>query len=253
MSVDPARRDDAAVTAVRAALAAGANPERAVQQQRYMRSALPYWGWRSGDMRAALRPVFAAHPLPDADAWRATVAALWEGATHREELYAAIGLWRYPRYREWAREPHPASVALLRRMVASGAWWDVVDEIAAHCVGDLLRAAPDALTPILRGWARDAHLWVRRTAILSQLRSRADTNLDLLVWAIRGSWDDPDFFARKAIGWALREYSKTDAAWVRTFVADHAERLSPLSRREALAWLDGRGAAGASRRQPPRG
>ncbi len=229
--------DTTLVAAVRAALAERANPERAVHQQRYMKSALPYWGLASAEVRAALRPVFEAHPLPDADAWRATIAALWDEVTHREEWYAAIGLWRHRRYRAWARDPHPASIALLKHLVTTGAWWDVVDEIASHCVGDLLRSAPEVMTPVLGGWAREENLWVRRVAIICQLGSKAGTDRALLTHAIEGSWDDPDFFARKAIGWALRQHSKTDAAWVRAYVAAHADRLPPLSRREALAWL----------------
>ena len=81
-------------------------------------------------------------------------------------------------------------------------------------------------------------------AIIAQLGARERTDTDLLGYTIEGSLDDPDFFARKAIGWALREYSKTDEAWVRRFVAGHA--LSPLSRREALKWLAGHGVTAAN-------
>ena len=222
--------------AVRTALAARAEPERAASQQRYMKSAMPYYGVGSAGQREALKPVWAALDLPGADAWRAAAADLWDTATHREERYAAIDLLRRPRYAAWARIPDAATVALLRHIITTGAWWDYVDAVASHCVGDLLRADPATMTPIVRGWAHEDDLWLRRTAIISQLFSQDATDLDLLTEAIEASVHDPDFFARKAIGWALRQHARTDPAWVLDYVARHPE-LSGLSRREALKHL----------------
>ena len=71
------------------------------------------------------------------------------------------------------------------------------------------------LTPVLRAWASDEDLWVRRTAVICQVGLRADTDLDLLVHAIDANVDDPTFWLRKAIGWALRDYARTDPGWVR--------------------------------------
>ena len=86
-------------------------------------------------------------------------------------------------------------------------------------------------------WAVDGDPWLRRTAVLCQLRHRADTDVDLLRTAIEANVDDRSFWLRKAIGWALREYAKTDPAWVRAEVTRLGERLSGLSRREALKFL----------------
>lgn len=232
---DPSGLSDA----LRAALAAEANPERAAGQQRYMKSALPFHGVPVPRVRAIVRTMAAAHPLPDRASWLAAVRAIWDDATHREQRYGAIGLLRHRRYRAWLT-PDEESIELLRHLVTSGAWWDLVDELAAHVAGEFLRADPPTMVPVLRGWAGEPDLWLRRTAILSQLGARDATDTDLLVRAIEGSIDDPGFFARKAIGWALREYSKTDEAWVRGYVAANAGRLSALSRREALTWLSAR-------------
>ena len=90
---------------------------------------------------------------------------------------------------------------------------------------------------ILREWAKDDDIWKRRTAILAQLRAEQGTDTKLLADAIRPSIGHPEFFLRKGIGWALREYSKTDPRWVTTFVNAHPE-LSTLSRREALKHLE---------------
>ena len=244
---EPGRR---LADALRSALVDGADPVRAVAQQRYMKSAMPYLGLPMPEVRSVVRAVVAAHPLPDRPTWLATVRALWDEATHREQRYAAIGVLRHRSYRAWLL-PDDALLGLLRHLVTSGAWWDLVDELS-HVVGDLLTSDRPPMTAVLRGWSREPDLWLRRTSIIAQLGARDATDLDLLSFAIEGSIDDPDFFARKAIGWALREYSKTDAAWVRGYVAAQASRLSPLSRREALKWLEARGSATDSGRISPR-
>lgn len=224
--------------ALHAALAEGADPVRAAGQQRYMKSAMPYLGLTVPAVRLAVRTVVAAHRLPDRPAWLATVAALWDGATHREHRYAAIGVLRHRSYRAWV-VPDEALLGLLRHLVTTGAWWDLVDELS-HVAGDLLASDRALMTEVLRGWSREPDLWLRRVSIIAQLGAREATDVTLLADAIEGSIDDPDFFARKAIGWALREYSKTDEAWVRAYVARNAGRLSALSRREALKWLAAR-------------
>jgi 3-methyladenine DNA glycosylase AlkD len=223
--------------AVRAALSARADPTRAAQQQRYMKSSMPYHGLTTPQLRAALAPIWARLSLPGPGAWRAAVADLWDTAGHREERYAAVGLLQLPRHRAWVEHFDPATVALLRHLIVTGAWWDHVDAIAGRPVGDGLRARPDAWTPVLREWAHDPDLWLRRAAIICQLLSREATDLELLTEAIEASSDDRDFFARKAIGWALRQHARTDPEWVRGFLASHAATLSPLSVREASKHL----------------
>lgn len=231
--------------ALRSTLSAHACAATAEAQQRYMKSAMPYYGLTMPTLRRVVRPVLAAHPFANADDLREGVRLLWDEAEHREERYAAIALLRLSRYHAWTSEL--ATLPLLRHCVHTGAWWDLVDELAAHCVGAVLRAHPEAAGEVLRGWARDPDLWLRRAAILSQLRFGVDLDRGLLVDAIEGSLDDPDFFARKAIGWALRSHAQSSpdaAAWVRTYVRTHADRLSVLSRREALKHLQGQTAQG---------
>ena len=223
---------------LRSALAAQADPDRAVAQQRYMKSEMPCYGLSRDGMRKAVRPVIAAHPFADPMGWRDAAAQIWRQAERREERYAVIELLRHPAYRRWAVDP--ANLPLLKELVITGAWWDLVDEVAAHCVGAVLRAHPAEVTPVLRAWSREDDLWVRRTAILSQLTFKTAVDVDLLGYAIEGSIGDTDFFARKAIGWALRSYSQSSAAgadWVRAYVAAHTDRLSGLSKREALKHL----------------
>jgi 3-methyladenine DNA glycosylase AlkD len=123
-----------------------------------------------------------------------------------------------------------------RRLVTTRSWWDTVDGIASRTVGPVVAAHPE-LGATMDRWVRDRNLWVARTAILHQLTFRERTDADRLFEMCLTRAADTDFFLRKAIGWALREYSKTDAAAVRRFVGEHDRELSELSKREALKWL----------------
>ena len=223
---------DLAAAVREAVRSAPGDPERAAAQQRYMRSALPFRGLPVPTVRALVRGVVRARPVPGYAEWSAAVRTLWDGAQVREERYAAIGVARSVPGHARAQ----ASLPLHRHLVVTGAWWDLVDETAAHLVGAVLRAHPDTADE-LRGWAREEDLWLRRAAILAQLRSKEYTDRQLLLDVIEPNLTDPELFVRKAIGWALRQYAHLDdaaAAWVRGVVEGYGQRLSPLSRREAL-------------------
>jgi 3-methyladenine DNA glycosylase AlkD len=230
--------DHALLTRVRGALAAAADPARAARQQEYMKSALPYHGLGAPRLRAVLGPILADTGFDDRGTWEGTARELWDTATHREEWYAALALLRHRRHRGW-QDPH--LLPLLEHLVRSGAWWDVVDEIAGHLVGGVLAADRPRATPVLLAWAVDEDLWIRRAAVLAQLRHRADTDRDLLRSVLdanlRDSLHGREFFVRKALGWALRQYSTTDPQWVADYVGTRGDRLSGLTRREALKRL----------------
>ena len=187
--------------------------------------------------------MFRAHPLPDAGAWEAAILDLWRRAAHREERYAAVELLLFGRYARWL---DPARVPMVEELVVTGAWWDYVDAIAGRGMGAMLAAHPDPVKAVLREWAGDEDIWKRRTAILAQLRAKQGTDTTLLADVIRPSIGEPEFFLRKGIGWALREYSKTDPDWVTEFVETHAG-LSALSRRKALKHLGRTGPGGRPR------
>lgn len=230
---------DALVEAVRAAIAAHCDPERAARQQAYMKSAVPYQGLTTPELRALLRPVLAEHRLPDRAAWEAAVTTLWSRPRVREEWYAALAVVRHRRYAGWRSEV--AALDLYEHLVRAGAWWDVVDEIATHPVSEVLAAHREVATPRIAAWSVSDDLWVRRTAVLSQLHHRDTTDTDLLRRVLdanlEGTAYGSQFFMRKAVGWALRQYAHTDPAWVRAYVDARADRLSGLSRREALKHL----------------
>lgn len=222
--------DRALIEAVRAGLAAAADADRAAQMQAYMKSSMPFYGVPSPAQRRIFSAAFTAHRLEGFESWRDTALALWREATHREERYAALDLvGRRVSARYLTREALP----MLEEFVVTGAWWDLVDE-TSQFIGEVLRGDRARMTVEMRRWSTDEVLWKRRVSIICQLKFRADTDLDLLYAGIEANLDDRDFFIRKAIGWALRQYAWTDPDEVVRYVRMHAARLSPLSKREAL-------------------
>ena len=218
--------------AIRRALKARADPVRATQMQRYMKSAMPYYGVSAPVQKQVWREVFAAHPLDSCAEVGEAAMDLWRGARYREERYAAVALTDLRRYDDCQTM---TAVPLYEEMIVTGAWWDYVDVLASHHLGAVLRHDPARMKPLLRRWARAGDsLWQRRAAILSQLRFKDDTDLALLYDCLEPNLADREFFIRKAIGWALRQYAWTDAREVRRYVAGNRSRLSPLSIREAL-------------------
>ncbi len=229
---------DELVRSVRAGLAERADQQRAQRMAAYMKSAMPHRGVPTPVLRPLVTGLIRTRPLPDRDAWRACVLELWDGAGYREERYAALELTGHRLYR---CHQDPEALGLYQRLVVTGAWWDLVDPVATRRVGPILATHREEVTPVVREWAVERDLWLRRTAILAQLHHGATTDLtllrDVLVANLEGTRHGSDFFVRKAIGWALRQYARTDPDWVRAFVADHHDRLSGLSRREALKHL----------------
>jgi 3-methyladenine DNA glycosylase AlkD len=216
--------------AMRSALAAAADPDRAPRMQAYMKSEMPYRGIAAPDMRVITKRIFAEHPLHSCEEWRAAVLELWRGARFREERYAAIELVALRRHRDCRT---PDVLPMYEEMIVTGAWWDYVDEMSNH-VGNLLRSHPEQMRPLMRAWSTDKNLWKRRVSIICQISFKKETDLGLLYANIEPNVTERNFFIRKAIGWALRSYAWTDPKEVTRYVAANETRLSALSRREAL-------------------
>jgi 3-methyladenine DNA glycosylase AlkD len=200
---------------VRHALAALADPSKAEGMQEYMKSQMPFLGVQRRSLTSALRPIL--RPRPHREEALAAATDLWEHAAFREHRYAALAVLR-------TQTLTCDDEDLLRHLIVSGAWWDLVDEIATKLVGPL-RSELD-----LRAWAVDEDLWIRRAAIICQV-SHQPKDPDLLRDAIEPNTQDRTFWITKAIGWALRDYAYVDADWVRGFVASH--ELAALTVREA--------------------
>ena len=216
---------------LRAELRAHADPIKATPMQAYMKSTMPYLGIMSTPLAAICRAQIGAARLPTFACWRDSILTLWREAAFREERYAAIAI---ARHRLYADHQTLATRTMYRELIVTGAWWDYVDVIASHSIGGLLRRYPADMAKTLRTWSQDDDLWLRRTSIIAQLHCGHDLDRQLLYDCIEPSLDSREFFLRKAIGWALRQYARTDAREVLRYVTAHRSRLSGLSTREAL-------------------
>ena len=216
---------------LRAKLSEAADPARAPGMQAYMKSAMPYLGVSTVPLRKVCKGLFAGLAWPDSAAWQAEVLAIWRGARHREERYAAIELTGVRTARDFQDID---ALAMYEALIVDGAWWDYVDAIATNRLWEILQKDRAPMTKAMLGWSRDANMWKRRSAILCQIKAKGATDLEFLYACIEPSIGSREFFLRKAIGWALRSYAWTDPDEVRRYVAANEARLSGLSRREAL-------------------
>ena len=219
------------VEIVRARLVAIGDPLRAQGQQAYMKSAMPYLGVSAVPLRQVCKEVFKDLTWSDSAAWQADVLTLWRGATYREERYAAVELSGVRAARAFQRMD---ALTMYEEMIVTGAWWDYVDVLAGQRLWALLENDRPAMRGTMLAWSRDRDIWKRRSSILCQLQAKRKTDLDLLYACIEPSLDSTEFFLRKAIGWALRQYAWTDPDEVHRYVAANEGRLSGLSKREAL-------------------
>lgn len=208
--------------------AASADPGEAQRMKAYMRHQFEFAGIKSPlrkeIMKAWSRPLLK--PAPSLALIEETVRGLWE-LPEREYAYTAIDLLA-----KQVKRLDDSHLSMLESLVVAKPWWDTVDLLAGGLIGPLLLRYPQLERDYPERWIESDHLWLQRTALLYQLKYKQHTDKDRLFDYIRRKTDSREFFICKAIGWALREYSKTDADAVIRFVG--AEKLSPLSEREAL-------------------
>jgi 3-methyladenine DNA glycosylase AlkD len=211
------------------------DPERARQQQAYMKSTMPCFGVPMAEVKRISKELSRRHQPSTVEDFQRVALDVWHAAQHREERYFCETWTGMTTAKRWQT---PALLPMYEEMIVTGAWWDLVDWLAVHRVGDILLKHRAETRSVLNTFAHDDNLWKRRTAILSQNKHRQATDFQWLCAVIMPSIDSSEFFLRKAIGWALREYADVDAAAVLAFVATHKDRLSGLSKREALKHFD---------------
>ncbi|NUO52784.1 MAG: DNA alkylation repair protein [Polyangiaceae bacterium] len=206
--------------------------EKADYMKAYMKSELGFFGIDQKSPRAASVDFAKAQAATEIDQLLEALDALI-ASKHIEVRSAAIGVAE--------RRRKDLGVAHLERLmdwVRTTACWAHVDWIATKLVGIVLAKNPKELARIQR-WGKDEHMWVRRTAIICQLdelrAGRGD--FDRLVKVSVPLLDEKEFFIKKAIGWAMRDVSKKRPELVRSFLAEHGERASGLTRREASKYL----------------
>lgn len=209
---------------------AAREPDRAVKAAAYMRDQFAFLGFSMPTQRALARTVVAGLPTPTEDELRATALACW-ALEEREYQYFACDFLRTHH-----TVPGPEFLETARTLITTKSWWDTVDPLATRFVGDLVRRLP-ALGTRMDTWSADENMWLVRTAILHQMHWGEATDTARLFGYCTRQAGHRDFFVRKAIGWALRQYAWTDPDAVRKYVAKNRAVLSPLSVREASKHL----------------
>jgi len=206
---------------------AAADADRAAAARAYMRDQFPFLGIPAPLQRSLTRKVLAGLDKPDEEDLRAVALGCWALAEREYQYFACTWLRRH------AKICSAGFLDTARHLIVTKAWWDTVDTLAAHLVGPLVARHPE-LASTMDTWVRDNDMWLVRTAILHQIRYKESTDVARLFRYCTARAGHRDFFIRKAIGWALREYAKTDPAAVRAYVRAHEAQLSGLSIREAL-------------------
>lgn len=239
------------------------DPEKAAGQCKYMRNKFPFFGISAAPLKKLVAEAWESAECPLLQLTAAQLEAVLMALLHepkREMHYAATHTAQLVVEHQWKRErkkrraaakrqhsrrapttsgadpPVDVSASFLRvlkQMVQTCSWWDTVDSLA-KTVGYLVQLYPE-LEADMEAWSKDEDFWVRRVSLLHQLAYKEDTDTEALFRRCAAMAHEEEFFIRKAIGWALRQHSRTDPTAVREFVEAHPE-LSALSKREALKY-----------------
>lgn len=208
-----------------------ANSEQAKAMAAYMKTTQPFYGIKKPERVPVYRGMKKGFPPKTQRAYLQAVKDLWE-RPHRECQYAALEYACH--FKDYV---NLESMELYEQLVREGAWWDLVDVIAAHLVGKVLLIDRESIAPLMDQWIDDDDYWIRRTAILSQCRHKEKTDEKQLFRHCLKRAHEKEFFIRKAIGWALREYSYANPKAVKSFLLKNKAKLSGLSLREGAKGL----------------
>ncbi|EIA0805244.1 DNA alkylation repair protein [Vibrio vulnificus] len=207
-----------------------ANSADALQMQAYMRNQFRFLGIKSTQRREVLKPLFSKEQLPEIDDLPSIVRELWS-LPEREFQLIAVDLL----IKRKSQLPE-AFLYELEWLITTKSWWDTVDFLSSHITAALYINHSDQTRQYISRWRNSDNIWLRRTAILYQLRFKQQTDEKLLFEIIKENQADNEFFIQKAIGWALREFSKTNAKSVVSFIDQ--QNIQGIANREGLKWLN---------------
>jgi 3-methyladenine DNA glycosylase AlkD len=221
------RQWDSVLKLLETDMRAAADASKAAPMEKYLKHNFQFLGIAAPERKAVYKIFrersFAPQTESELIAW---VDLLWEQPYREYQHYALMELERHTTLITLEGARFVASLVVRR------SWWDTVDMLASNILGKYYHSREEELRAVLPSWTSHGDMWMNRTALLVQLKFKADTHVDLLEASILRHSESEQFFHQKAIGWALREYAKTNPVWVRAFVQQH--RLKPLSVREAL-------------------
>jgi 3-methyladenine DNA glycosylase AlkD len=206
-----------------------AMPDKALHMKQYMQNHFLFLGIQRPLRRTLMKSFMQKEARPAIQLLPSVLMTLWE-LPYREFQYAAMDLME--KYNHNLNETH---IPLLQTLITTKSWWDTVDLLARKSVGSLLKNHPNLIPVTTDRWIHSENIWLKRTCLLFQLSYKENTDTDLLFYYIKLLTDSNEFFIQKAIGWALREYSKINIKIIQDFI--NSNSLSPLSIREALKFI----------------
>ncbi|MEO0044406.1 MAG: hypothetical protein RL329_3854 [Bacteroidota bacterium] len=207
-----------------------ASAQRAVQMQNYMKNQFPFLGIAADNWRKPLRLFLKKRTAPTNEALKIITLELLE-LPKREYHYCAIECFAY-----YKKQFEADDIIIFEQLIATKSWWDSVDSISSQLVAPFFQQFPELIAPVTTRWMQTDMIWLQRVCLIFQLSYKSKTDTVLLSNYCLQLADSKAFFIAKAIGWALRQYAKTDADWVQNFMAQHS--FQPLSQREALKHLN---------------
>ncbi|MEH6948029.1 DNA alkylation repair protein [Bacillus sp. JJ634] len=194
---------------------ANRNKENAIPMQKYMKDHFPFLGIKAPRRRELMKEFFQKSGILKESFQTDFIEVLWE-LEEREYQYAALD------YIERSiNKLDKSHLPLFGKLVTTKSWWDSVDVFAPKPIGKIAANFPEVIPQTIEGWAYGDHLWLNRAAILFQLKYKEKTDAQLLSDYIVQNKESKEFFIQKAIGWALREYSKTNPESVKAFIESH--------------------------------
>lgn len=205
-----------------------ANPEKAEPMAKYMKNHFQFLGLTSQLRADLLADLLVKANLPDSTSLFVIIHELWS-LPEREFQYAALTLLEKSQ-----KQLSPTHIPQILELIPHKSWWDSVDALAGSVLSKIVKKYPDSLYHHFQPLIQSSNFWENRTAIIVQLKCGAATDTEFLTQAILPHLQNKEFFLRKAIGWALRQYARTNSQWVIDFVSKHENALSGLSKREAL-------------------
>lgn len=210
------------------------NNDYAFWMKKYMRNQFEFYGLRSPERKELSRLFIKENGYPESHDINEVIKELWS-LDEREFQFFAIELLG-----KMKKKTDASAIELYEYLITTKSWWDTVDSIAAGLLGYHFIRFPEQILPYTQKWMDSGHMWLQRSALLFQLKYKKETDFDLLTRYIIRLMHSQEFFIRKAIGWTLREYSKTEPASVIDFVKQYEDQLSGLSKREALKVIERR-------------
>lgn len=209
-------------------LEARADNVRALDMSKYMKNKFEFFGVGAAERNEIWKPYFKEAKKTKKIDWNFIEICFKHDK--RECQYTAAYYLKY--MKKFLVED---DIPKLKELVLTKSWWDTVD-ILDKVIGSIIYNNKK-LYSIMVEWSKDDNIWLRRVAIDHQLLRKENTDEQLLEKILINNLNHKEFFVNKAIGWALRDYSKTNPQWVRNFIEVHKENMASLSIREASKYL----------------